>query len=475
MGEGLLLNRVGPRVLGCGVPGSPGVFGDLGVALVHQGGEFGDLLGILFGEVGGFGDVLVEIEEVGGLLCVLLPLPLIAEDEEFPWFGADAGEIAAGGVVEELVARGLCFLGEECGDVHAVDFLVVTEWLVGELGDGGEEVDGGGEFGAGGVGRNAAGGPHDAGDALSAFEVGSFAVAEWFGGAAVVFKMQPGAVVGGEDDVGVVGETFLADGVHEAADLGVDVFDDAGVSILRIRVADILRYEERDVRHAVGEVEEEGLLLVGGDELDGFVGVAAGDGALVDGEFDDFLISDERGAPVEDVFILILPRGVPTDPWLPLVVGVVHVVGVGNAVVAVETLGAGEAFRVVAEVPLADAGGCVALGFEVIGDGDLVGVHAAGAGGKEDVLLHADAFRVATGEQAGTGRSADRARDHEVGELPAFLGQLVEMRGLDGLRSETAQVVVALIIGEDDDEVRLGRGAEREEGGEEEEEAHGPD
>ena len=180
--------------------------------------------------------------------------------------------------------------------------------------------------------------------------------------------------------------------------------------------------------------------------------------------------------PGEDILGLIHPGGVAAELALPVVVGVVHVVGVGDAVVAVEALGAGEAFGVVAEVPLADAGGGVAVGLEVIGDGDLVGVHAAGAGGKEDVLLHADAFRVAPREESGPGGGADRAGDHEAGELPALFGHAVEMGGLDGLRSEATEVVVALIVGEDDDEVGLGGGGteREEEGGEKEEEAHGP-
>ena len=100
--------------------------------------------------------------------------------------------------------------------------------------------------------------------------------------AAVVLELEPRAVVGGEDDVGVVGEAELADRLHEAADLGVDVLDDALVGVLRVGVVDVLRNEERDVRHAVRQVEEERLVLVGGDELDRLVGVAAGDGALVD-------------------------------------------------------------------------------------------------------------------------------------------------------------------------------------------------
>jgi hypothetical protein len=37
------------------------------------------------------------------------------------------------------------------------------------------------------------------------------------------------------------------------------------------------------------------------------------------------------------------------------------------------------------------------------------------------VLFHADAFRIATGQQARPRWGADRAGDHEVGQLPAGL------------------------------------------------------
>ena len=50
--------------------------------------------------------------------------------------------------------------------------------------------------------------PHDAGDAHAALESGSFAIAEGKGGAAVVLEAKPWAVVGGEDDEGVLGDVF---------------------------------------------------------------------------------------------------------------------------------------------------------------------------------------------------------------------------------------------------------------------------
>ena len=74
-----------------------------------------------------------------------------------------------------------------------------------------------------------------------------------------------------------------------------------------------------------GEVEEEGLFGGGVflDELDGFVGIATGDGALVDGELDDFLVFHERSVPLCEGAFGVVPKGVHSVraplwvyPWL---------------------------------------------------------------------------------------------------------------------------------------------------------------
>ena len=211
---------------------------------------------------------------------------------------AEALEISTGAVVEEFVSGAFVGISEEGGDVEAVDFIVLGEGLFCDGGDGGEEVDGSAEFVTCAVGGDAAGGPDDAGDALAAFEGGSFSFAEGAGGAAVMFEVEPGAVVGGENKVGVLIEFEIADGVHEAADFSVDVFDDVGVGVEGIWVADVIGDVERDVGHGVGEVEEEGFFFIGFDEVDAFLGAASGDGALIDWEFDDLVVFYEGSLPL---------------------------------------------------------------------------------------------------------------------------------------------------------------------------------
>ena len=79
--------------------------------------------------------------------------------------------------------------------------------------------------------------------------------------------------------------------LEDAADFGIEVFHRFDVGLLRIRVMKFLRHIKRNVRHAVGEIDEEGFGFVLFDEVDGFIGVAASDAALINGEFDDLVVS----------------------------------------------------------------------------------------------------------------------------------------------------------------------------------------
>ncbi len=133
----------------------------------------------------------------------------------------------------------------------------------------------------------------------------------------------------------------------------------------------------------------------------------------------------------------------------------VHVVRVGDAEVGIEAVRGREHFGMVAEVPFAKAGGGVALLLQMVGDGVLGRVQADGRSGKEHALVHAHPFRIAAGEQCRPRRRADRRGDHEAGEPAPFSGEPVEMRRADRLRAKAPEVAVALVIGEDDDDVRL--------------------
>ncbi len=86
------------------------------------------------------------------------------------------------------------------------------------------------------------------------------------------------------------------------------------------------------------------------------------------------------------------------------------------------------------------------------------------------MLVHADPLGIAASEEGGPGRRADGRGHHEVGELTAFSGEAVDVWSLDGVGAEAAEVSVSLVIGKDDDEVRLVSGAGDEAGDQKNEE-----
>jgi hypothetical protein len=99
----------------------------------------------------------------------------------------------------------------------------------------------------------------------------------------------------------------------------------------------------------------------------------------------------------------------------------------------------------VAEVPFAEAGGGVAFLFEDFGQGHFIRVNAmAGLGGRGH--HDADAVGVTTGKQRGAGGGADRLGDVEGGELAAFSGEAVDVRGGVAFGAEGGDIGVAHVI-----------------------------
>lgn len=71
------------------------------------------------------------------------------------------------------------------------------------------------------------------------------------------------------------------------------------------------------------------------------------------------------------------------------------------------------------------------------------------------MTVHADSLWIAPGQESGPGRGAYGGGHHEVGEATALPGEAVDVGSFDCGGAETAEVAVSLVIGEDDDEVRL--------------------
>ena len=103
-----------------------------------------------------------------------------------------------------------------------------------------------------------------------------------------------------------------------------------------------------------------------------------------------------------------------------------------------------------AVVPLAEGAGGVAGRLEGLGDGLLVEVQPLAAGRD---AAHAAARMVAAGEELGARGRADRA-DEEPVEQRAVARQRIDVRRREVGVAVDAQVAPALVVGQDDDDIR---------------------
>ena len=105
--------------------------------------------------------------------------------------------------------------------------------------------------------------------------------------------------------------------------------------------------------------------------------------------------------------------------------------------------------RAVTEVPLAKVPGAVASTGERVGEGPLVGAQQRPTA---DGVPNAGAIAVVAGEKAGAGGGAGGA-DVVVGEAHGLLVEAIEAGRADCIVAVAAQVAVALVVGEDEDDV----------------------
>ena len=179
----------------------------------------------------------------------------------------------------------------------------------------------------------------------------------------------PWAIVAGEDDDRIVIDASLSQRFQNLADRVINLFDRADVRFLWILRVKLVRHKKRDVRHGVRHVEKEWFVLVAVDELLRLLGVAFDDRVLIYRAFDLFGVAKQRDVPRGDVAF---------DPGTVevavLALHAVHVVGVGDAEVAVEAVVGRQEFRQVADVPFTHGGSGIALGLENLSNGGLLGV-----------------------------------------------------------------------------------------------------
>ena len=114
----------------------------------------------------------------------------------------------------------------------------------------------------------------------------------------------------------------------------------------------------------------------------------------------------------------------------------------------VKALRGGERLRFVTQVPFADHLRGIAERLEQIGDGDFVGVQA-NVGARSEYAGHAQTWLIAACHQRSPRGRADAVGGVEAREADALCGQAVDGGTLDVRRAVAAQVLVALIVGED--------------------------
>ena len=210
------------------------------------------------------------------------------------------------------------------------------------------------------------------------------------------------------------------------------------------------------MRKIVGQVEEERTIPVVVDELDGFVRVAARQRPVIDRSLDHVAIPHQRDVPVLRLRIVVSARVITVVARH----GHLHVVGKRQTVPVVEPLTRGQELRQVSQVPLADDPGGIAPRLHQFGDRDLVERQPLRGVGREHTgrsptsgAVRAAPHGQPPGQQRG---AAGRAHglDVEIRPLLPLSGHCVQTRRPDVRAAERAEVAVAEIVGEDDDDVR---------------------
>lgn len=456
---------------------------------LHLALEFGEDFGAGFAELVGLGSVereVVEFEfdERGGAdpLRVAIAHAFGVEPADHDVVvlphghaGEEAGVVtdgehpASGDIASDFFA----LQGGE--DVDAVDGAVGGEFDASGGASGGEPISAVNERGREGVGFDFVGPAHDAGDAVAALEDEAFHAAPRTGGAeaAVADGVFPlvvrfldgdggfGAIVAGEDDEAVFAVACFIDGVDETAEGGVELSDGA-VVVFFVR-CDVSFERAMDL-----SVGEGGLLGVGFEvvvELGEFFGRVDGGVGFVRAYEDE--VGLLRVGPVfhpsdgfcDDGVAIPLPDFPHFFAIANPAVGVFGAVeGVnGGAEPMVEAVVAGVGLGLkVAEMPLADEAGVVALLLEKGGEGDFFFAEVAAFGASDGV--EAGAIGSASGEDTGAGGGTDSSGGVAIGEADSFFGKGVEVRGLDDRAAVRSEVAKTEVVGEKENDVGwLGR------------------
>ena len=135
---------------------------------------------------------------------------------------------------------------------------------------------------------------HHAGHPDTAFETRPLPLTKWPSTAGVFAIAQPRAVVGGEDDEGILLQAILLQGLEHLAHRPVNFFDDVPIEPLPGTSGKTRSGKDRNVRHGMGQIEEEGRSRTALDERDRPLRVAAGQLRLIRSFLDHPIPIDQR-------------------------------------------------------------------------------------------------------------------------------------------------------------------------------------
>ena len=236
------------------------------------------------------------------------------------------------------------------------------------------------------------------------------------------------AVVGREQHQGVVREPEARERVERAAHLAVHLADQLGIA-RQLRAGRAVGADRREVGQGHRVVGEERAVAVARHEVDQEVGVHVGAVAPLQILASLPVLPDQR-LPVARALV-------PAPAAAGLEAGARRVVGV---------------FLQLRKLPFAGDGSRVARARERVREGEL--------GVRQPAPAHVRAERVAPGEERHARRVALRHGEAAL-EAQALARERVEPRCLVGGAAVGAEALAAEVVGQEDQEVRPGRGGPR--------------
>ena len=272
----------------------------------------------------------------------------------------------------------------------------------------------------------------------AAFETGPLAFAERPGTAAVFAIAQPGAVVGGEDHQRVLLQTALLQGLEHLAHRPVDFFDNIPIEPLPGTSGKTRSGKDRNVRHGMRQIEEEGRPGTALDERDRPLRVASGQLGLIGSFLDHPIPIDQRQRRVR-------PLGG---------IGVLgpHIVGIRQTEILIKSLSGRQQLRRATQMPFADDGGGVSARFKHLGKGHLLRIQSGFRIGAQR-SVDAETVGITSGQEGSPRSRTNGLRHIERSETGSVPGDAVDVRCADLLCPEATHVTPPQIIAVNEDHV----------------------